>query len=307
MKFTAVLCIASATVATAVLVGAAASHADVLSREGTIARFAGFPPIGIKASTPTTGRLVLGLRTEDATGVTEWDVYLDGRVIRQKWTPSGDATIVPKGARRLDTGYVQQRLSFYGVQLLWSKLLATGLFEHDLWLAVGKGHAGAFHRVRRGDLMVKVVGVASPDPSWNEPFTNATAAETRALAWIAALVAHPARSLPTTVWADRRIRPFVPARYVVAFDRSYPDSSKLPRPVGEVLSRYKVLKRDACQIVTTGRARALLQAFAAAGIAPSENHASYIAFDFRGLGLPRPSELHLFPALPDVGNTSGPC
>ena len=59
-------------------------------------------------------------------------MYADGRVIWQKWTSSGDATVVPDGARRLDTGYVQQRLTLEGVQLLRSKILATGLFEHDL-------------------------------------------------------------------------------------------------------------------------------------------------------------------------------
>ena len=62
-KLTAVLCIVTATAATAALVGAAASHADVRSRAGTPANhpthFAGFPPVGVKASTPTTGRLLI--------------------------------------------------------------------------------------------------------------------------------------------------------------------------------------------------------------------------------------------------------
>ena len=72
--------------------------------------FAGFPPVGVKASTPTTGRLLIGLSPTTTTGST-WNVYSDGRVIWQKWTSSGDATVVPDGARRLDTGYVQQRLT----------------------------------------------------------------------------------------------------------------------------------------------------------------------------------------------------
>ena len=93
------------------------------------------PLAGVKASTPTTGRLLLGLRP---TATTTWNVYADGRVIWQKWTSSGDATVVPDGARRLDTGYVQQRLTLQGVQLLRSKILATGLFEHNLMLEVGQ-------------------------------------------------------------------------------------------------------------------------------------------------------------------------
>jgi hypothetical protein len=252
------------------------------------------PLVGVKASTPTTGRLVVGLRP---TATTEWNVYADGRIIWQKWTPSGDATVVPKGARRLDTGYVQQRLTARGVQLLRSKILATGLFEHNLRLDLGRGNPWVLHQVRRGDRMVTVDGVPSPDPSWNEHFTKATPAQTRALARIAALVADPARWLPTSVWADRQVRAFVPARYVVAFDRSYPDISKLPPPAGKVLSQYKLLKRHACQVMTTGKARALLQAFVEAGLSPSENHAFVIAFAFAGLH--HPSDFHISPALPD--------
>jgi len=261
---------------------------------GSVPRhFRGFPPKGVKASTPTTGRLLIGFTTA---GIT-WKVYADGRVIWQRWTPSGDATVVPQGARRLDTGFVQQRLTLQGVRVLRSKVLATGLFEHNLRLAFRKRHGWVLHRVRRGDRLVTVSGVPSPDPSWKEPFTNPTPAQTRALAWIENLVADPARSLPTSAWADRHLRAFVPARYLVAFDRSYPE--KLPSPAGNALAKYKPLKRHACQILGTGQARALLQAFIKAGISPSKNHAETIGFDFAGLGLREPSWLHLHPALPE--------
>jgi hypothetical protein len=228
------------------------------------------------------------------------NVYADGRLIWQKWTPSGDARVVPKGAKRLDTGYVQQRLTLRGVQLLQSKILATGLFEHDLRLVVGRHHGWVFHRVRADDRMVTVEGVPSADPSWKEHFTPATPAQMRALAWIAALVANPARWLPRTAWADRQIRAFVPARYLIAFDRWYPDISKLPAPAGKALSRYTLLRRHGCQIVRTGQARALLQALVQARITPSDNHAWNIGFALGRLpGQPHPSYLHLSPALPD--------
>ncbi len=241
-KLTTVLCTLTATVATAVLAGAAASHADVRSRAGTPpanhpTHFAGFPAVGIKASTPTTGTLVISRRP---TASTEWNVYADGRIIWQKWTQSGDATVVPRGARRLETGYVQQRLTLQGVQLLQSKILATGLFEHDLG------------------------------------------------------------SLPTSVWADRQIRAFVPACYSIAFDRGYPDLSKLPPRAGKALSQYKQLRRHAYQVVTTRQARALLQAFVQAGISTQDNHARNIGFALGSLpGQHQPSYLHLSPALPD--------
>jgi hypothetical protein len=277
-------------------VAAAGSASAKLDSHPT--HFAGFPAEGVKASTPTTGRLLIGLRS-GTTGTTIWNVYSDGRIIWQKWTSSGDATVVPDGARRLDTGYVQQRLTPQGVQLLLSKLLATGLFEHNLMLAFGKHDAWAFHRVRRGDRLVTINGVPSPDPTWNQHFTNPTPAQTQALASIEQFVANPGRWLPARAWANRRVRAFVPARYVVAFDRSYPDISKLPAPVAKVLVQYKQLKRHACQVMTTGKARALLQAFVKGGMSPSENHAFVIAFDFAGMGLPRPSDFHMSPALPD--------
>jgi len=301
-RLTAVLCTVTATVATAVLVGAAASHADVRSRLGAPANrpthFAAFPTVGVGASTPTTGRLIIGLGPTDGT---TWNVYSDGRVIWQKWTPSGDATVVPEGAKGLDTGYVQQRLTPQGVQLLRSKILATGLFEHNLRLVVGRHHTWVYHQARVDDRMVTVIGLPSPPgPAWKEHFTAATPDQTRALAWIAALVADPARSLPTSVWADRQIRAFVPACYGIAFDRGYPDISKLPRPAGKALSQYKQLRRHGYQVVTTRQARALLKALVKAGISPSDNHAWNIGFALGSLpGQPHPSYLHLSPSLPD--------
>ena len=274
----------------------AAAGSASTERDSLPTHFAGFPPQGVKASTPTTGRLLIGLRPSDTT---TWNVYADGRVIWQKWTSSGDATVIPRGARRLDTGYVQRRLTLKGVQLLQSKLLATGLFEHNLRLDVGRNHAWVFHQVRRGDRLVTVDGVPSPDPSWKEHFTKATPAQTQALASIEKFVADPARWLPARAWADPRIRAVVPARYLLVFDRGYPELSKLPAPAANALIQFKQLKRHGCQIVTTGQARALVQAFARAGISPSENSGETIAFDFAGLHLPHPSYLHLHPALPD--------
>jgi hypothetical protein len=283
-------------VALAFAVAAAGSASTKLDFPPT--HFAGFPPEGVKASTPTTGRLLIGLsrwRLKPWASTT-WNVYADGRVVWQKWTSAGDATVVPDGARRLDTGYVQQRLTPEGVQLLLSKILATGLFEQDLMLDVG-GHLAWVYQVWRGDRMVRVNGQPSPDPSWNLPFTKATTAQIDAAAWIEKLLANPARLLPTGAWANRQIRAFVPARYVVAFDRSSPVISKLPAPAGRVLVRYKPLLRHGCQVMTTWNARVLLQAFVEAGLSPSDNHALTIAFGLPGLH--GPSDFHMSPALPD--------
>jgi hypothetical protein len=106
-------------------------------------------------------------------------------------------------------------------------------------------------------------------------------------------VADPARWLPPSAWADSRIRAFVPACYAIDIERGYPDPWKLPSPAGKALSQYI---RD--QVVTTRQARALLEAFAKAGISPKDNHAGNIGFSFRRL-VGHPSYLSLSPALPD--------
>jgi hypothetical protein len=277
-KLTALACIAAATVLTAV--AAAGSYAT---------RFPGVPAAGVKVSTPITGRMAIDLRP---TSTTSWTVYADGRVIWQKWTPSGDPTVVPAGASRLDTTFVQQRLTLRGVHLLRSKLLATGLFAHDLNLRTGSRNASISDQIRVGDRIVTVSG--SPYPA--RPATKPTPAQTRALAWIAKLVADSARWLPTSVWADRQIRAFVPACYWMAFDETYPDPdlSKLPPPARKALSQYKQLTHHLYQVVRTRQARALLQALVKAGISPSlPNHALIIDF-----ALPF-ADFHLSPALPN--------
>ena len=279
---------AAYTVAATALIAVAAVGA------ANAVHFAAFPPKGVKASTPTTGTLIVSLRRAN----TQWNLYADGRIIWQKWTPTGDATVVPKGAKRLDTGYVAQRLTVGGVQLLETKILSTGLFEDDLRLDLGRHHAWVSHQVRKGDRMVTVSGVPSPDPWWNEQFTPATPAQTRALAEIAALMADPATWLPASAWADRQIRAFVPARYTIAIDRGYPEISKLPAPARKALVQYSRLRHNGCQIVTTDQARALLQAFTNGGISPSHNHAWIIDFDFASLRFRHPSDLHLSPARP---------
>lgn len=255
---------------------------------------------GSQSSAPNpSSRMLLSLRP---TASTTWNVYADGRIIWQKWTSSGDATVVPDGASRLDTGYVQRRLTLQGVQRVRSKILSTGLFKHSLRLKVGRGDALVFHQVRIGDRIVTVSLVGSPDPSWGEHITVATPAQMRALASIDRVVADPARWLPKSVWADRRIRAFVPTRYVLGFDRGYPDLSKLPPRVGKVLAQYFHPRRhDWCQILATAQAKTLLQTFAAAGISPSYNHAYAIGFSLGRLpGQPHASYLHLSPGLPDA-------
>jgi hypothetical protein len=118
--------------------GGALAEGSVKDLLGTYpTHFAGLPPEGVHASTPMTGKLVLSFYPGLA-----WNVYADGRMIWQKWTHSGDPVVIPQGARMIDTSYVQQRLTLREVKLLRSTILATGLFQHNLTLNIGRQHAG---------------------------------------------------------------------------------------------------------------------------------------------------------------------
>jgi hypothetical protein len=248
---------------------------------------------------PAIGKLVLSLRERGTKSFVEVDlnVYADGRMIWQKWDHSADAGVVPDGANRVDTGFVEQRLTPQGVQLLRSRILSTGLFENRrLRLHAGRQHAQVHIRVLVGDRWVSVEASPKPYRSWREHFTKETPAEGRALARVVdAVFADPGAWLPTTAWADREIRAFVPSRYWVNFDRNAPNASRLPSPAREQLLQYRRMLLHGCQVVTTAEARATLQAFVKAGISPSTNHGYEIGFSL----FDPASYLRFVPALPD--------
>jgi hypothetical protein len=149
-----------------------------------------------------------------------------------------------------------------------------------------------------GDHMVSFDGLLPGTyAGTGKHLTKATPAQARGLAQLEPLLADPAAWLPTTAWADREVRAFVPSHYFVAIDRSAPDMSKLPSPLRGLLFQYKKLLRHGCQVVTTGEARAILRAFVEAGIPPSDNHAQSIDFGLKGFRS-IPSDLHFSPILP---------
>jgi hypothetical protein len=270
--------------------------ASPASRSTERVHFAGLPAEGAHASTPAIGKLVLSLREYGTNSFLEadWNVYADGRMIWQKWDHSAYAGVVPDGANRVDTGYVERRLTRQGVQLLRSRILSTGLFEHSLRLDAGRHRGQVLVRVRKGDRLVSVEAVSVPYQSWGKHFTKETPAQGRALArLVEALLAHPAEWLPTTAWAEREIQAFVPSRYWFAYERNVPDTSRLPSPARELLQEAFL---HTCGVVTTGEARAIFQALVEAGISPADNQAYGIGFSFSGPA----SYLHFSPALPDM-------
>ena len=240
------------------------------------AHFAGLPPEVPTRACRATGKLVLSLREYGTKSFYEVDlnVYADGRMLWQKWDHSAYAGVVPDGANKVDTGFVERRLTSRGVRLLRSRILSTGLFEHRrLRLHAGRQHAKIHIRVLKGDRWASVEASPKPYRSWREHFTRETPVQGRTLARVVdALLAEPAAWLPATAWADPEVRAFVPSRYWFAYERNVPDTSRLPSPARELL---QAALSKPCSVATTDEARAIFQALAEAGIPPSDRTEAY--------------------------------
>jgi hypothetical protein len=230
--------------------------------------FIGVPPEGARPSTPERGELVLSYWSSP---FRMW-VYADGRVI---WVRHGD---FPYGANDRSTGYLEQRLTPEGTELLRSEVIATGLFGHDLDLYGMQGLFGVIE-VRNGDRLVRV---AWDDHSSDPDATIATAEQASALQRLDVRLVDPASWLPTSTWADREIRAYVPSAYSVCYegtDGPLPASRILPSlpPAAEDLLRSTDRTRlesgpsvdgegtrdwvQYCSEVTTEEAGALAEAF----------------------------------------------
>ena len=273
--------------------------------------FAGFPPEGAHASEPATGNLVLSFQEAGFRpfGEVDLNVYADGRMIWQKWTPSQQAVVVPPGSKAFDTGFVMQRLTPQGIELLRSTIVSTGLFDRNLQLAPRHQSDNSSRTLQMSVLNGgRLVSVDTASLSMTlKKWPKETPAQERTLGRLKAILADAAAWLPPTAWADREIRAFVPSRYLLAYDRNAPDMSKLPTPVRELLLQYKGLfAKNGCQELTTDQARELLGTLVAAGKSPSSNVAQSIDFDVPGVGVSGiPSGLHVSPELPDSFGPTG--
>jgi hypothetical protein len=248
-------------------------------------RFAGLPPVGARASLPADGTLVFHIGPHSVGDEPGISVFADGRIIWQRWSSAGDPLVIPEGADPFQTGYVQQRLTTRGVQLLLARILRTGeaagLFRRNLELG-HEAHGMGFRYTVCNDGHLVYAEVLSPEYLQHPP-TMVTAAQMSALAEISSIVADPSSVVPANAWADRTIRPYVPSRYDLMWDRSQPNASKLPSPAKEALAR---LLPDADRGITTDQARALLAAFAQSGVKVLNNHALHLSFELPAVSSP---------------------
>jgi hypothetical protein len=179
------------------------------------------------------------------------------------WSRSGS---IPEGANEVTSGYLEQRLTREGVELLRSEVigllnrsrapLETFPADHDLRL----GPAGRLLLVIPGDSgsLWGSVGVRDGDRlvrlNWEGPrewegigekqserfheilddlrkhfeVTLATPDQVSALRRVDALVTDPASAQPSSAWAVREVRAYVPSHYRVCIDTAPPkDASRL--------------------------------------------------------------------------------
>jgi hypothetical protein len=231
--------------------------------------FIGLPPKGAPPSTPAHGELVLSLNGGTTAGPrSKIFVFADGRLIWQR-----EANL-PYGANASSTGFLEQRLSPEGVELLRSEALSSGLFDDNLTVDIAKPIP--FYnaiQVRNGDRLVRVT--YHQDSGVHR---LATAEQESRILRLAARLADPASWLPASAWLDREIKAYVPSTFQVC----YGPTSNMHVNENRILSLFPTPAEDllraapethvtndygpfGCRDMTTEAARALARTLDDAG------------------------------------------
>ncbi|HEU5064628.1 MAG TPA: hypothetical protein VFT86_01910 [Gaiellaceae bacterium] len=269
-----VVVLAALAVATAAATGGWAIVHEVVLHKG----FVGLPPVGATPSAPESGELVIQYRvdTEDlepANGARGW-VYADGRLITLRHKSD-----LPEAANRWSSGFLEQRLTPEGVELLRSEIVSTGLFEHHQPARFDDSPHNVI-QVRIGDRLVRAQ--ASFPKGLRERLAN------------------PESWLPASAWANRQIRAYVASKYAVSYGGQLQTIERsrllplLPIPAADLLSAQdavplrgfiggggypRISTTSYVSDLTTDEARALAQALDDAGL---EEHtpADQLAYSF---------------------------
>jgi hypothetical protein len=255
--------------------------------------FIGVPPDGATPSTPESGELVLSYIGGPA--ATEGNLfkaflYADGRLI---WDQEGH---FEGGKGR--TGFLEQRLTPEGVELLLSEVLATGLFDHDVRLV----RSGVSHipnwagiSVRNGNRLVTVDFGGAWGVGDHVPTQEPTPEQESAIERLGARLVDPGSWLPPSAWENREIRAYVGSRYDVCVYMepsmgmpTYAYGNAQPLELSEILTVIPAAAADLlreeftgmggtladgripvngyCSDVTTEKAQAIGKALDAAGL-----------------------------------------
>jgi hypothetical protein len=272
--------VALAAAALVVAVGTASAFGTV--RHFFLAKgFIGLPPVAATPSTPEGGELVIFYWVNadwNHLGRSRAWVYADGRLI---WLR--EKADLPEGANRFSTGFLEQRLTREGVELLRSEIISTGQLGHT------------------PPPPPLPAGVSAPPPLKGEPVQVPFGTEIQVrnagrlvsvdrpsdLKQLVVRLIDPASWLPASAWERRELRAYVPTKFAVCYGGWPPDQpiepsrilSLLPVPAEDLLrakdrtrtegrfgspGHFHVVS-DHCSDVTSEEARALAATFDAAG------------------------------------------
>ena len=236
--------------------------------------FIGLPPVGATPSAPESGELVVQWLGRSATHarpnwrggyvaplVRVW-VYTDGRIV---WSREGTS------------GYLEQRLTPEGVDLLRAEVvglldrsrvpLDTFPVDHELGVFGGSalfGHdlsAWGSVEVRDDNRFVRLqwhgIGAERGSKRFREILrdlrkrfdgTVATEEQVSVVRRIDALLTNPTSVLPSSAWAEPKVRAYVPSHYAVCIDTSPPTGAPqllalLPTQAADVLRDQRRTRR----------------------------------------------------------------
>ncbi len=253
--------------------------------------FIGLPPVGATPSAPESGELVIQYRVdteglEHPDGARGW-VYADGRLITLRHK-SG----LPQAANRWSSGFLEQRLTPEGVELLRSEIASTGLFEHHE-PASRESTPHNVIQVRIGDRLVRV----------HADFPERLRQQ----------LSDPESWLPASAWANRHIRAYVASRYAIWYGAQFQTIERprilalLPAPAEDLLrdqdavpshgfitgKGFRISLTRYVSDLTTEEARALAQTLDDAGIkqaTPSDQLAYRFEIPRTSVDLPPPAK-----------------
>jgi hypothetical protein len=197
-------------------------------------------------------------------------VYADGRLL---WLREAD---LPEGANPWSTGFLEQRLTPKGVELLRSEIVSTGEFGDDQ-PPRGSERLPFYTtiQVRNGERLVPVTWASD-------------------LARLEARLSDPESWLPASAWKDRKIRAYVPSRYKVWYSAQSQTMEPsrilalLPAPVEKML-RAKRRTRTRGAVGTPGHLRAVYNY--SSDVTTEEARALAAAFDNAGVERFEPARL----------------
>ena len=225
--------------------------------------------------------------------------YADGRVI---WGPDDLG------------GYLEQRLTHEGLELLRSRALSTGLFESDLLAtAIGDLAAGTdvvgfgYVKVIRGDRPVIAAWGRTPDADVSghgveDRWVHASSTQAAEVIKLDNFLRNPTTwGLADEMYVQRELTPFVPSHLWVSYDRGRPDWSQLPSPARELVTRIMGPGfMDGCSNISLDQAREMAQVLTQAGVRTDYDDRLGLSFSCCS------SFVHAHPALPhDVGTVCG--